>query len=55
MNVEEGKTAQMSMEIRGNLLLELLGSELKTSEWREPQSGEDLEEVGYSMEFRREL
>ena len=34
----------------GDLSLELLGSELKSTEWREPQSG-DLE-VGYSIDFR---
>ena len=34
------------MEIKGELLLELLGSELKPSERKKPWSGEDLEEVG---------
>jgi len=36
-------------------LLELLGLELKSSEREEPQSGEDLEEVGNNMDFGREL
>ena len=39
----------------GDLLLELLGSELKSSERREPWSIEDLEEVGHSMVFGGEL
>ena len=39
----------------GDLLLELFGSELKSLERREPQSGEDLEKVGYSIDFEREL
>jgi len=33
-------------------LLELLGSELKFSEWRKPQRGEDLKEVGNNMDWR---
>ena len=39
------------MEIKSDLLLEQLGSELKSSERSEPQSGDDFEEVGYSMDF----
>ena len=39
------------MEIKGNLLLELLASELKSSELRELRSREGLEEVGYIMDF----
>jgi len=46
---------QLSAEIGGDLLLELLGSELKAMERREPQSEEDLEEVEYSMDFGGEL
>ena len=42
-------------EIESGLLLELLGLELKSSEQRKPQSGEDFEKVGYSIDFRREL
>ena len=38
-----------------DLLLELLGSELKSSEWSKPQSREDLEEVGNNMDFGGEL
>jgi len=33
------------MGTKGDMLLELLGSELKPSEQRNPQSEEDLEEV----------
>jgi len=40
---------------RGELLLELLGLELKFSEQRNPQSREDLEEVGNNMNFKGEL
>ena len=47
--------AKLSAEIKNELLLELLGSELKSSERRELQSGEDLEEVGNSMDFEGEL
>ena len=43
------------MEIRGDLLLELLSSELKFMEQRKSQSERDLEEVGYRMDFREEL
>ena len=43
------------MEIRGDLLLELLGSELKFIEQRESQSERDPEEVGYRMDFGEEL
>ena len=43
------------VEIRGDPLLELHDLELKSSDWREPQSGEDLEKVGYSIDFEREL
>ena len=39
------------MEIKGDMLVDVLGSELKSSERREPRSGEDLEEVGYNMDF----
>ena len=54
-NVEKNKIAQLSVEIRGDLLLELLCSELKSSERRELRSREDLEEVGYNMDFGWEL
>jgi len=37
------------------MLLELLGSELKTSKRREPWSGKNLEEIGYSMDFGGKL
>jgi len=37
------------------MLLKLFGSELKSSKRRKPQSGEDLEEAGSSMDFRGEL
>jgi len=37
------------------LLLELLGSELKSSKRRELRSGGDFEEVGYIMNFREKL
>jgi len=43
------------VDIEGELLLELLDSELKSSEWRKPQSGEDLEEVENNIDFREEL
>ena len=39
----------------GDLLLELLGSELKSLEWRKPQSGENLNEVENNMNFGGEL
>ena len=45
----------MLAKIRGDLLLELLGLELRSSERREFRSGEDLEEVRYNIDFRREL
>jgi len=32
--------------------MELLGLELKSPEWKEPRSGEDLKEVRYSMDFK---
>ena len=35
----------------GDLLLELLGSGLNSSEQREPLSREDIMEVGYGMHF----
>ena len=41
----------MSPEIRGDLLMEMLGLELKSSERREPRNGDDFEEVGYSTDF----
>ena len=41
----------MSAEIEGELLLELLVLELKSSEQRNPESGEDLEAVGNNMDF----
>jgi len=40
-------------EIRGDMLLELLGSELKSSNQREPQS-EDFDD-GHSVDFGVEL
>jgi len=40
-------------EIKGDM--KLLGSELKSSERREPQNGGDFEEVVYSMDFGGEL
>ena len=43
------------VEIRDDLLLEPLVSELKSSERMKPQSGEDIEEVGNSMVFEGEL
>ena len=43
------------MEIEGELLLELLGSELKSLEWGKSQSGEHLDEFGNNMDFRGEL
>ena len=55
MNVKENKVVKLSAEIKDELLLELLGSELKSSEQRKLQSGEDLEEVGNSMDFGGEL
>jgi len=33
------------------MLLELLSLELKSSERRRPQNGEDLEDIGNSMDF----
>ena len=45
----------MSAEIEGELLLELLGSELKSLERMKPQSRKDLEEVGNSTDFGGEL
>ena len=45
----------MLTEIRGDLLLELLSSELNSSEQREPRNGEVLEEVGYVMDFGGKL
>jgi len=35
----------------GDLLLELLGSKMKSLERRKPQSGENIEKVGYGMDF----
>ena len=43
------------MEIKGELFLELLGLELKSSEQMNPQRGEDLEEVGNNMDFKGEI
>ena len=56
-DVEEDNVVavQLSAEVRGDLLLELLGSELKSLEWKKPWSGEGLEEVGYNMDFGGEL
>jgi len=42
------------VEIRGDLLLKLLGLELTSTKRREPQSGDDFEEVGYILDFRGE-
>jgi len=39
------------VEIRGDLLLELLGLKLKSLEQSEPRSREDLEDVRYSVDF----
>jgi len=55
MNVEDNKIVRLLAEIRGDLLLELLDSELKSLERREFWSGDDFEEVGYNMDFRRKL
>ena len=55
MNVEDNNVVQLSTWIRGDLLLELLGLKLKSSERRKPQSGEDAEEIGYDMDFRGEI
>ena len=38
-----------------DLLLELLGLKLNSSERRKPWNGEDLEEVGNSIDFGGEL
>jgi len=43
------------LEIGSELLLELLGSELKSSERRKPRSREDLKDVGNNIDFGREL
>ena len=48
MNVVE-YMVEPSAEIESERLLELFGSELKSLEWRNPRSGEDLEEVGNCM------
>ena len=45
MNMEDIKVAYLSTDIRGDLLLKLLGSKLKSSEQKESRSKEDLEEV----------
>jgi len=42
-------------EIQDDQLPELLSLELKSPERRESHSAEDLEEVGYDMDFRGEL
>jgi len=54
MNVEDYKVA-LSTRIRGDPLLKLLCSELKSSKWRELRSGDDFEEVGYNMDFGEKL
>ena len=46
MNVEKDKSASLSAEIRSDMWLDLVGSELKFLEQREPRSGEVLEDVG---------
>ena len=43
------------MKIEGERLLELLGSELKSSEQRNPGSREDLKEVENCIDFEGEL
>ena len=55
MNLEEGKAAQLSTKILGDMLLELRGLKMMSSERREFRSREDLEGVGNSMDFREEL
>jgi len=55
MDVEADKVAQMLAEIEGELLLKLLGSELESLKRRKPRSGENMEGVGKSMDFREEL
>ena len=55
MNIEEGKTTQLSADIRDDLSLEMLGSELKSSERRKSQSEEDLKEVGYIIDIGEKL
>ena len=52
MKVKDNKVVYIG---GGDLLLELLDSELKSSEWRKHQSGEDLEEVRKNMNFGVEL
>ena len=55
MNLEEGKAAQLSTKILGDMLLELCGLKMMSSKRREFRSREDLEGVGNSMDFRDEL
>jgi len=43
------------VEIESELLLKLLGSEMKSSEQKKSKSEEDLEEVGNVMDFGGEL
>ena len=61
INVEEAKAASLSAEIKSDMLLELLGSELKYSEWRKPRSEKILRRSGMhelrkgALMFLREL
>ena len=51
MNVVRNKLVSSSAEIEGELLLELLGSELMSSEREKPWNGEDLEDARNNMVF----
>jgi len=50
MNVKKYMMAQPSAKIEGELLLELLCSELRSSEQNNPQRGEDLEVATWTSE-----
>ena len=54
MNMEENKVVLTIDGIRGDLLLELFDSELKSSERRKLRTGDDFKEVEYSMNFKGE-
>ena len=45
----------MSAKIKADLWLEVLGSELKSSERIKPQSGENLKEIINSINFEGEV
>jgi len=55
MSVEDYKVTSLSAEIMGDILLELLGSEMKSLERIKLKSGDDLEEVGNIMDFGGKL